>query len=321
VTIEVVTDHTGTQVISRCEYDLHLAAPAPVASGDAKDPDRRWLIQVPIQLCAVEGSELAATRHPGELVPPRQFLDTLRSVNDTIWYPQAQVAFSTAREDLIPVIADPSPPIGGPANGQLGDVRFGFGSDEARDMGKLCGQAWQATLPGRPGIPVVNARQFLDSPALGVSPKPDKALQVASPQAGAGLRGDDLCGSPVRLTAADLGTPFVTMVDQNANRSTRVRTMAHELGHTLFLGHGNGLDDNGDGKPAGVPGARRYDEYCDPGWLVQPADTVVAEDIGSPTPCSLMQAAACSQDLRPLQVETARGVALVVPGAVNGAAG
>ncbi len=32
------------------------------------------------------------------------------------------------------------------------------------------------------------------------------------------------------------------------------KLLAHELGHNLFPGHGNGLDDNGDGRPAGMTG-------------------------------------------------------------------
>jgi hypothetical protein len=115
-----------------------------------------------------------------------------------------------------------------------------------------------------------------------------------------------------------MGRPFVIMPDKSWQLSSAVKTLAHELGHNLFLGHGNGLDDNGDGRPIGFNGPRRYDEYCDPGWLLAPGNTVLAEDVNSATPCSLMQAKACSGELRPLQVETARGVALLLPGAVNG---
>jgi hypothetical protein len=96
------------------------------------------------------------------------------------------------------------------------------------------------------------------------------------------------------------------------------RLLAHELGHNLYLGHGNGLDDDGDGRPAFATGRRRYDQYCDPDWLLAPQNIDVAEDVGSATHCSLMQAAACSSDVRPLQAETARGVARYMPGFIDG---
>jgi hypothetical protein len=100
-----------------------------------------------------------------------------------------------------------------------------------------------------------------------------------------------------------------------------VRYLAHELGHNLFLSHGNGLDDNGDGRPAGMTGSRRYDQYCEPGWLLAPGNSVLAEDVGSATTCSLMQTSSCSANIRPLQRETARGVARHLPGFVDGTPG
>ena len=37
------------------------------------------------------------------------------------------------------------------------------------------------------------------------------------------------------------------------------KVVAHELGHTLMLGHGNGLDDNADGLLPPTIGIRRFD--------------------------------------------------------------
>jgi hypothetical protein len=247
-------------------------------------------------------------------------LSTLRAVNDEIWYPAAQVAFSTAT-DSIPVIADPSPPGGG--SGSLGDLEVAFLSNEANRAATACTQAWAELQPGRPGLPVVNARKFINSGAIeGVSPGPATALYVASRNPLSGRRGDDLCGAPQRLTPADIGTPFVVMPDQGfLTRPTLV--LAHELGHNLFLGHGNGLDDNGDGTRAGRPGPKRYDEYCDAGWLAPPMNLDVAEDLGTrlvscEASSSLMNRFASCTNLRPLQTETARGVARLHPGAVDG---
>jgi len=271
-------------------------------------------------MCAVEGSAQAGTAKAGGMVPAGRMLTTLSQANDKIWYPQAQVAFSTATDDSVPVIADPSPPNG--SNGQLGDLEPGFGLIELKAAADLCTQAWQTRFPGRAGIPLVGARAFFTEPAtLGASPGPAKALWVKSRVPGTGLRGDALCGAPVRLEPGDIGKPFVAIPDATWPLPNAPTLLAHELGHNLFLGHGNGLDDNGDGRLADFSGARRYDEYCDPGWLAPPNNTDVAEDIGSSTPCSLMQRTACgggTTTLRPLQIETARGVSRYLPGFRDG---
>ena len=68
--------------------------------------------------------------------------------------------------------------------------------------------------------------------------------------------------------------------------------VAHELGHTLYLGHGNGLDDDGDGK---------YDEICDPG-----------ENEFAP-PKTFMSLLPDSTNLTTLQRGTSRAIARVTP--------
>lgn len=319
VVIEVRTDRTGSQVVGRCEYQMRLSAPPPAWVGSPIRPVEQWIVQVPVQMCAIEGSEIAGSATPGQTVPPGPLLDRLAAANTDVWYPQSRIAFSTATDNAIPVIPDPSPPSG--TNGKLGDIEVGLAL-EANDVRHLCSQAWQAKYPGRPGIPVVNARSFYGGGlVLGGASQPPSGLYVpGSRHFGSGKRGDALCGSPVTLTPQEVSELFVVVFDP-ANLpgfGDPVRTLAHELGHTLFLGHGNGLDDDGDGRRAGLTGPKRYDEFCDPDWLVPPANTVLAEDVGSPTPCSLMQNSACSAELRPLQVETARGVARFVPGFVDG---
>lgn len=315
VVIEVRTTTTGATVVGRCDYVLRLSAPPPVQAGTLRRPVTRWLRQVPIQMCAVEGSAAAAGARPGQLAPAGGLLETLEGVNQ-IWYPQAQVAFSTASDTAVPVIADPTPPNG--ANGELGELDLWLGAD-ALEPARLCSEAWRARFPGRRGIPVIVARDLVDQPAtLGLAPGPDTGLYVAGPKPGTGARGDALCGAPVALEPADIGTPVVVMPDRAWAAARAARTLAHELGHTLFLGHGNGLDDDGNGARAGTPGPRRYDEYCDPGWLLAPQNLELAEERGVDDVCSLMHRFACSAELTPLQVETARGVARFIPGAVDG---
>jgi hypothetical protein len=140
-----------------------------------------------------------------------------------------------------------------------------------------------------------------------------------------GHRGDALCGHPRQLVATDISNanrfPFVVIVEPQ-HSSTFVHALAHELGHNLFLGHGNGIDDDRDGKEAGRPGPKRYDEYCDPRGFIPPANTVLAEDeITPPVDCetngSLMRVSGSCLRIRPLQIETARGVAPHMPGFVD----
>ena len=315
VTIEVRSSATGSLVVGRCTWQVHLSAVTPASGGGPLPSAQRWTYQVPVQLCAMEGTTLAGSARSGSAVPAGKLLTTLAKVDADIWHPQGQVAFSTATDSVIPVIADPSPPNG--ANERLGDVTT-FLAD-LRDVADLCREAWALRFPGRIGIPVVAVHAFVDEPAtLGIAPPPPTGLQTASRLHGTGTRGDALCGSPVRLAATDVVKPFVTISDAALQGNDATKILAHELGHNLFLGHGNGLDDDADGRPAGIAGPRRYDQHCDADWLLAPNNIEVAEDANSTTPCSLMARAICSSVLRPLQIETARGVARFLPGFVNG---
>jgi hypothetical protein len=65
VVIEVRTDHTGAEIVGRCNYQLHLQAPRPTEVGTLLSSEKRWLYQVPVQLCAIEGSDLAGAAKPG----------------------------------------------------------------------------------------------------------------------------------------------------------------------------------------------------------------------------------------------------------------
>ncbi|HVS82485.1 MAG TPA: hypothetical protein VHE60_12210 [Pyrinomonadaceae bacterium] len=331
VVINVTTDKTGNEVVGQCDYRLGMNAPPGVLG---KIPRRfattrdalSYLFQVPVRMCVLEGSSLAAGKKPGETIGGKQILDLLESVNKDVWFPNAQIAFSTSIESAFPVIADPSPPGAGGCGG-LGDLTAaGFGGGDGKFAENNCAAAWQQRYPGKVGIPIIFARNFCNSLSIkGGSPGPDVTLFVKSAQARSGQRGDDLCGVPRHLTGRDITNetrhPFVIMIEPNNNPNAR-NVLAHELGHNLLLGHGNGLDDNHDGMPAGRIGPRRYDEYCDPGWLIAPDFLVLAEDV--PTRfvnCeqsgSLMQESAGCPNLQPLQVETARDVARLMPGFVN----
>jgi hypothetical protein len=330
---EVTTNHTGADVVGRCDYQLTTKAPPGVIGKVPVSPTENpltFLYQVPVRMCVLEGSVLAAGKQPGETISGSDLLKLLDFVNNQVWYPNAQIAFSTSVDRDFPVIADPSPPSNGGC-GQKGDLTAaGFGAGDGLFAETTCANAWQQRYPGRLGIPIILARDFCNSGSLeGGAMDPGVKLMVKSHQANSGQRGDDLCGVPRRLTVGDITNdtrrPFVILIEP-AKQSDAPINLAHELGHNLFLGHGNGFDDNSDGKPAGTRGPRRYDEYCDPGWLVPPMNTELAEEVGvNFIDCaqggSLMREKGLCPILRPLQVETARAVAKLMPGFADGTPG
>jgi hypothetical protein len=181
------------------------------------------------------------------------------------------------------------------------------------------------------GFVVVTARRFVPvgSVFAGTS-LPAFALQLGPNLPGGGQRGDDLCGEPRELSSSDVfeidgnetvhvdvGWSVISQPGEFFSLDHRSRVLAHELGHVLFLGHGNGADDNEDGEEAGVTGRRRFDEYCDSlGTTLSDGASFPKEDLASTgTGCkSLMHPHASCTGLTELQVEQARAAAAVMPG-------
>ncbi len=50
------------------------------------------------------------------------------------------------------------------------------------------------------------------------------------------------------ISTTRMDSNFVVINNPTYLTGREVGALAHELGHTLALGHGNGLDDNGDGQ-------------------------------------------------------------------------
>ena len=285
----------------------------------------REVIQVPVRWCAIEGSPQAHGKLPGEFVNPTELLTLLQQVNDQVWLPQAGILFRHASAPFgIPVIKDPIT-----TSHDLGEI--GIDGGEWSTALHECEQAWAEQYSDQPGIILVNARTLIDAPETmqtiaGVAPAVPLQLRVASATPETGQRGDDLCGNPRKLLVNDV-TPllgavtydpalfmrFEPKISRYANEKYNpVKTVAHELGHTLTLGHGNGLDDNGDGFESPVPGRRRFDEYCDPlGRGEEPLGVSKCDNALS----SLMTIGEC-MTVRPLQREMARAAAKLVPGAI-----
>jgi hypothetical protein len=215
VIINVTTDQTGARVVGRCDYQLRLKAPPGVPSkipGAPISPQSlSWLFQIPVRICVLEGSTLADGKTPGDTIggrQARQLRDLLESVNQDIWFPHAQIAFSSSIETGFPVVADPSR--FKTSCGAIGDLEVaGFALGDALFAEDNCVAAWQQKYPNKPGIPIILARSFCNSGlTLGGAAPPSTELFVKSANPISGQRGDDLCGSPQRLTSADITNQF-----------------------------------------------------------------------------------------------------------------
>lgn len=291
-----------------------------------------------LRWCVMEGSSEAASAQPGELITThREDGDALARAVE-IWG-TADIGFVSVvieRDSRkgVPVIRDPDT-FQGPGDG-TGDIDASGGDTfESLEAALECDRTWARLDPEMQGPLVVTVRRFVNAGlTLAGASHPAFPLWAEGSHPLAGARGDDLCGSPRDLafddvfevdgsssTHTDVGWAVISQPGQFNNVDHRSRALAHELGHVLFLGHGNGLDDNGDGEEAGTAGPRRFDEYCDPlGPTTTGGAEMPKEDLQTPgLECkSLMHTTANCAELTPLQVEQARAVASVMPGCHGG---
>jgi hypothetical protein len=152
--------------------------------------------------------------------------------------------------------------------GQVGDIRQPDSPQAAAEFDEAraeCEEEWDhlATAFGTPlkGPIAFNMRRFVD-----VNGNPTSSLGLGSPPyEWTGPPPGPIpppCQIPPSITAAE--GAFLGVVDFDAIRAPNgnldpardARVVGHELGHVLNLGHGNGLDDNGNGT---------FDEFCDAG--------------------------------------------------------
>jgi hypothetical protein len=308
VQLFITSNATGSEVLEVCNYLMTVLPPEEL----------RQLIQIPVRWCVMEGTPQADGMPRGEAVSGQKLATLLQRINDRTWLPYAKILFRPAgAPDGIPVIADPVLDIG-----LKGEVSLAT-SYEATLAAMLCQQEWAGRYPGRQGLPVLNLRGFVnDFQTQAFATGAPKALWVQQgSDSYTGRRGDDLCGHPRNLSVADVTDQFAGVVDEELGGGlSRVVALAHELGHTLMLGHGNGLDDDGNGLEPPEPGPRRFDEYCDPAGLNDVTRTPYEDRLtGSCDSDSLMRSmqsdTGCT-NLQPLQVEQTREVAKVLPGAL-----
>ncbi len=224
-----------------------LAVGMPTAA--AVGPPGQELLQVPMRWCAVQGSDAQA--NPGSVGEPttNDYLWRRHErASDRVFIPGAGITFRSAfaaaigAESSFPVIADPRPPASGGA-GQLGDILSPAIDDtELKDAFAACNRAWDALAvqfkTPLVGFAGVNLRNFVDA---------DGNVQF--------LRGqgyfDDVignwCANPPTISFGWNGEVGVADYSTIIGFDPMDLTTAHELGHVLGLGHGNGLDDDDDG--------------------------------------------------------------------------
>jgi DNA-binding beta-propeller fold protein YncE len=332
------------------------------------------LITLPVRWCAIEGSAAASyatvpPAQPGEPYQPyttgnantdQVLLSRLRQATDQVWIDQAQIAFRAANVPHIPIIADENQSAS--PNHHLGDVETGPFNIDASTPAQECEMAWANYFPDQQGIIAVNVRQFVSNGTTqsteGFTPAPQDlvfALTGQEQAQGTPPRSNALCSYPRQLEVTDLDGLDVTVIDANnygprdANGNsgnyigtTAATTLAHEFGHSLLLGHGDGVDNDQNGALPPTAGPRKYDGYCDevfggadPPYTsvldecqnansvadtfipIEDHETCLAKYVAPSAPCgSVMVPGSGCSTLRPLQVETARDAAKIEPGAV-----
>ena len=273
-------------------------------------------LSIPIRWCAMQGSPAVENSTAESSLSTDNILrDRHTRATVFVWMPRSGVSFRSAlTRDMrgrsgFPIIKDPHPPnsdgTGGP--GVEGDILApSFDHSELSELDSAitsCKKAWEK-LEDRfetnfEGIIGINIRRFVKPNGT-----PTDLLGIGT-SVHTVLAGTDKCEVPSTHTDYDplmSNDGWVVVVDNSFTSQSDPfdSVLAHELGHVLFLGHGNGMDD-----PTGNPPRvnERFDTFCDR-----------QEDVNADPPTLMKPISPVPDHLTELQRTSARAVARVTVG-------
>jgi hypothetical protein len=252
--------------------------------------------------------------HNGNSILSYNVTELITKSNEDVWAPGADIALLElmGSDGEIQVIDDPDL-----TSGKYGEiVASTFGSSEGEEAARRC----RAAAWGRAAIPdilvIVIARKLINSdgsssPMSGISEVYNQVLKRNN--------GIDLCSFPRNLTKDDtkgkyiiLTDPTLLGLDGSKGNGIPYVVLAHEFGHVLMLGHGDGLDNDNNSQLPPNPGPRLFDAYCDPAEYNN-------YDVTSSTPSLMIAKAGYIKSITILQKEIARTVASLMPAAFGSA--
>ena len=253
------------------------------------------MLVVPVRICVIQGATFAPADQPVNLAAVTDKAHQIVAAASQIWRDSAEIGLLPFPD--VRVMTDPNPVTTG--RQKVGDIvqDIGIGqgpSQESDDVIKACEALWASTPEGKPpGVTLVFARDFASSDGgvnldlLGYTPPPGKT-QCTKPY--------NIDPDFVRARWSIVKT-YIS-ADQTPDMWLKQvsHTTAHELGHLMLLGHGNGKDDNTNGP---------WDEECD-GAEYQQFDLVDPQAVGN----LMHRSSALGTSLSPIQRELARAVAM-----------
>lgn len=299
-----------------------LPCPGPVISKQIAELIRKLTLiqmgegiyQVPLRWCSVEGSP--SDLDPNNLGLPDTdsiLLRRMQSANDNFWIPGAEIAFRSAFTSQIedgatfPVISDHYPPpsgVGLPGDINLDAYGFYQGSISHIELAHEiadCEMAWDilelSYETNLEGIITININRFVGSSGAQSSAVGKATSSVnCDPALTATMAVCTNLSDMVENIGASVVMRDASYEQSFQNQDFQDVTFAHELGHSLFLGHGDGIDNDGNGQ---------FDFCCD------------ADEVVDALPYSLMSpnyTQASSGVITDLQGDRARTVASLTPG-------
>jgi len=210
-------------------------------------------LELPIRWCGLRGSP--SIENPS-LMGATNVNDLLRrrheAASDNIWLPQTGIAFRSAANFIVedyPLLQDPDCVEGPPdtftcEKGVRGDVYIDPDTanfDEYEALIAACRAAWQAQDPTIEGVTAVQINHFIDAAGtplsiLGIGGRAQENDAREQIEAGRVAVVDHFYRQSVP------GNP------SPPNPSDTIdRLLAHELGHSVSLRHGDGLDNDNNG--------------------------------------------------------------------------